>query len=126
MGNHHMERNEQISVGVFLIGLAMLFITGFWWPGILLVMGAAALAKGAMGSEHGEHWGGLWLIGLGLFFVVGFRWELLLIFVGVSMLLGYSNVSRCGWGNDDKEKRKRKNDEKTKRDPEALGDVEWI
>ena len=107
-----MERNEQLSGGVFLIGLAMLFMTGYWWPGILFVIGAAALAKGLNSDEPGERWGGLGMIGLGVVFAFGFRWELLLIFAGVSMLVGHQWHN---WTCDDKGKRKnigkRKNDE---------------
>jgi len=34
-----------ISNGVFLIGLAMLIYTGYWWPGILLVVWANLFLK---------------------------------------------------------------------------------
>lgn len=121
---------DRVGTGVFLIGLAVLFMTGFWWPGILLVIGATNIARGvAAGREWHSVPSGIWLIGLGLLFTVGFRWELLLIFAGVSMLLGYSYKTHwCEWTDcdDEKKKRKRKNDEKAKNDPEALGEVEWI
>ncbi len=120
---------DRVGTGVFLIGLAVLFMTGFWWPGILLVIGATSIARGvAAGRDWYSVPSGLWMIGLGLLFTIGFRWELLLIFVGVSMLLGYSYKTHwCEWAEGgEKEKRKRKNDEKAKNDPEALGDVEWV
>ncbi len=31
-----------ISGGIFLIGLGVLIITGWWWPGIMLVIGLSA------------------------------------------------------------------------------------
>lgn len=31
--------------GIILIGLGILFYTGFWWPGILLVIGTALVTK---------------------------------------------------------------------------------
>jgi hypothetical protein len=34
-----------ISGGIFLIGLGMLLITGWWWPGILLVIGLSGGAE---------------------------------------------------------------------------------
>jgi hypothetical protein len=34
-----------ISGGVFLIGLGMLVLTGWWWPGIMLVIGLAGAAE---------------------------------------------------------------------------------
>jgi hypothetical protein len=33
-----------IGGGVFLVGLGMLLLTGWWWPGILVVIGAAIAA----------------------------------------------------------------------------------
>jgi hypothetical protein len=37
--------SSSISGGVFLIGLGMLALTGWWWPGIMLVIGLAAAAE---------------------------------------------------------------------------------
>jgi len=34
-------RANTISNGVLLIGLGILFVTNYWWPGILLVVGAS-------------------------------------------------------------------------------------
>ncbi len=39
------QRSEQVFGGVMLIGLAVLFLTNSWWPGILFVVGAAMLAR---------------------------------------------------------------------------------
>jgi hypothetical protein len=33
------KRASSISGGIFLIGLGVLFLTGWWWPGILVVIG---------------------------------------------------------------------------------------
>lgn len=38
-------RNTSIAGGVFVLGLGMLLLTGWWWPGILLVTGLAAAAE---------------------------------------------------------------------------------
>lgn len=35
---------SSVSGGIFLIGLGVLVITGWWWPGILLVIGLASSA----------------------------------------------------------------------------------
>ena len=95
-------RADQVSGGVFLIGLAMLFMTGYWWPGILFVIGASSMARGI---AEGRDWysvpGGLWMIGLGLVFAFGFSWPLLLILIGVSMLFGKS------WHGDRGHRRRR-------------------
>jgi len=87
---------DRISGAVFLIGLGLLFtplagIVGGFWPGILFVCGASAMARGfAEGLPWYNISGGLWLIGLGLVFLSGFSLPLLLILVGLSMLFGYS------------------------------------
>lgn len=38
-------RGSSIAGGVFLIGLGMLALTGWWWPGIMLVLGLASAAE---------------------------------------------------------------------------------
>src|SRR5690606_30946849 len=109
------ERADQVAGGVFLIGLAIVFMTGFWWPGIMFVIGASAIARGV---AEGQEWynvpGGLSMIAIGLLFVFKFSWPVILLFIGASMLFGKS------WQNwhktnvaDEKPKRedKRKNDE---------------
>jgi hypothetical protein len=84
------ERTDQIAGGVFIIGLAVLFMTGYWWPGIMFVIGASSLARGmAEGREWYAVQGALWTIGIGLAFAIGFSLPLLLIIVGLSMLFGY-------------------------------------
>ena len=46
-GNEIDERRKAsgISGGIFLIGLGVLLITGWWWPGILLVIGLSGGAE---------------------------------------------------------------------------------
>ena len=115
-------RADQVSGGIFLIGLALLFMTNFFWPGILFVIGASALARGIV---EGQEWytvtGGLWMIGLGIVFYFGFSLPLLLILVGVSSLLGIGYKQRIESDYEDEpddadyddaefEKAKRKND----------------
>jgi hypothetical protein len=50
-----LARNS-ISGGVFLIGLGMLIITGWWWPGILLVIGLSSASELA---RRGQTWAAL-------------------------------------------------------------------
>ncbi|GAB4572197.1 MAG: hypothetical protein Kow0077_10910 [Anaerolineae bacterium] len=81
---------EQVAGGVFLIGLAVLFMTGAWWPGIMFVIGASSLARGlAQGNNWHTMQGGLWMIGIGLMFLFGFNIGVLLLVIGLSMLFGY-------------------------------------
>src|SRR5438067_5809027 len=83
-------QSEQVSGGIFLIGLGLMFANVIpWWPGIMFVLGGAAIARGL---AEGRGWyalqGGVWLIGIGVLFSSGFSLPLLLIVIGISMLLG--------------------------------------
>ncbi|HET9657766.1 MAG TPA: hypothetical protein VFP72_20610 [Kineosporiaceae bacterium] len=37
--------SDSVRSGIFLLGLGTLLITGWWWPGVLLVIGAALTAE---------------------------------------------------------------------------------
>jgi|GEM_PF-2428489 len=78
-----------ISGGVFLIGIAMLALTGWWWPGILVVIGIAALVSSVVG---GRAWAGLqgalWLFGIAFIAQFNLWWPGLLILVGLSAIMG--------------------------------------
>jgi len=39
------KRASSISGGIFLIGLGVLFLTNWWWPGILVVIGLSGGAE---------------------------------------------------------------------------------
>ncbi len=114
---------DQISTAVFLIGLGVLAVTKFWFPGILFVIGAASIARGL---AEGRGWyalqGGLWMIGLGLVFLGGFSWPLLLILIGISMLLG--NLFRPPFAARQKAKNEELADEREvqEEDEYAVGD----
>jgi hypothetical protein len=45
-----------ISGGIFLISLGVLFITGWWWPGIMFAIG---LSGGAEQIFRGKIWSGI-------------------------------------------------------------------
>jgi hypothetical protein len=69
-----MDRRKQasgISGGIFLIGLGILMITGWWWPGILVVIG---LSGGAEQIFRGRTSSGIWTIvtlcGIALVFTI--------------------------------------------------------
>lgn len=57
-----------MSGGIFLIGLGMLSLTGWWWPGILLVLGCAIAADRYV---HGQTWQALGSLVLGLVVPLG-------------------------------------------------------
>jgi hypothetical protein len=91
------QRSQQVMAGVFLIGLAILFLAQwFWWPGIMFVIGAALIARTV---SEGKPWtserGGLVIIAIGVLFGLlpslnlSFSWwPLLLIALGVYLLFG--------------------------------------
>lgn len=69
-----MKKRKQassISGGIFLIGLGLLMITGWWWPGILVVIG---LSGGAEQIFRGRTSSGIWTIvtlcGIALVFTI--------------------------------------------------------
>jgi hypothetical protein len=82
-------RASQLSGGIFLIGLGLLFVSGYWWPGILFVIGAGILAQG---MAEGRSWyacqGAFWMIGLGIWFALGSSIGVLFVLLGVSVLFG--------------------------------------
>lgn len=107
--------SASMGKGILLIGLGVLFLSGFWWPGMLFVLGAAMLVRhmSAGGAWHTS--GGLWVMLFGLLFLTGFRWPLLLILLGLGMLFGggYYGYMCGGKGHqdDDDKPKKRKHDE---------------
>lgn len=109
------ENASQISGGVFLVGLGMLFLTGWWWPGIMFVI-AASIIAGTMaeGKPLSQATGAFWLIGIGVFFgipgligdIAGGFWNLfplILIGLGLFMFFGGRYRPRVN-GYDDKPK----------------------
>jgi hypothetical protein len=79
---------DQLSVGVWLIGLGILLATGRWWPGIMVVLGAATIVRGL---AEGQGWqslqGAFWIMGIGLWFALGTNLAGLLIVLGVGVVL---------------------------------------
>ena len=53
------KRGSAISGGIFLIGLGVLIITNWWWPGIMFVIG---LSGGGELIFRGKIWNGIWTI----------------------------------------------------------------
>ncbi|MDX2161611.1 MAG: hypothetical protein SF162_09825 [bacterium] len=91
-----MTRPEQTFGGILLIGLAILYLTGYWFPGILFVIGAAVLGRTyAEGHtwQHADARPALILIGVGLVFslnvlrFIGGSWlPVLLVGIGAYLL----------------------------------------
>lgn len=87
------ERSDQIFGGAFLIGLAVLFITGYWWPGVMFVIGIAMLVRNYFeGKSLTSDRNALIVLAIGILFalpIFGGNWlPLLLIALGAYMLFG--------------------------------------
>lgn len=109
---HRRHPGSRLWLGVFLIGLGMLFLLsqlgvfealplGHYWPVLLLALGALrmSLARG-----H-ERWGGFWLLVTGIYCAIGVwrplgltwntAWPIFVIGAGVSILGRASSAGRC-------------------------------
>lgn len=86
--NLNSEQANAITSAVWLVGLGILLTTGFWWPGILFLIGAGAIAQGFV---NGRGWAslqlGVWTIGLGFVFLSRFFLLGLFVVIAVSGLL---------------------------------------
>lgn len=77
-----------VSGGLFLIGLAILFLTGSFWPGILVLVGTMALINEAAAGKVREGLSGFaFLAGLAFLFLTGSFWPGILILLGVIALI---------------------------------------
>ncbi|NCF67155.1 MAG: hypothetical protein GWP61_14360 [Chloroflexi bacterium] len=56
VGKEKQRQASAISGGIFLISLGVLFVTGWWWPGIMVAIG---LASGAELVFRGKVWSGI-------------------------------------------------------------------
>ena len=82
------ERAGQITGGVWMIGLGILVYTGIWWPGVMFLIGAAAIVQGLV---KGRGWyafqSGIWAIAIGVWAIYHFNIALFFVALGVSMVV---------------------------------------
>lgn len=93
------QRANALVGGIWLIGLGMLFATRFWWPGIMFVIGIAAVVQCWIRGHplYAMH-AGFWAIFIGFWAV--FKFSMAFFFVGLgayvilSALLGPSPLRK--------------------------------
>jgi membrane-associated phospholipid phosphatase len=115
------KRGNEVFGGAFIIGMAILFLTGWWWPGILYVTGVAMVARTvAQGRNWMDERSGLVLLVVAVVFtLIGFVtnivfnwWPLILIAVGLYLLYNSKRGGNGGNGDSDSAvKEKPKNDD---------------
>ena len=78
-----------ICSAVWLVGIGILIVTGFWWPGIMFVIGANSIVQGLVG---GRGWyafqGGVWSIGIGVWAMTNYNMLVLFCLLAISGLVG--------------------------------------
>lgn len=91
------KRSSEIFGGTFLIGLALMVLFNWWWPGILFVLGVALVVRAvAAGRSWTDERGGLAILAIGVLFtltdvidIFSVNWvPVALILVGLYMLFG--------------------------------------
>jgi hypothetical protein len=70
---------DTISGGVFLVGLGVLFLIHWLWPGILLLLGLVALVREWMQGERSKGLTAFLILGgLAVLFSINFSWSIVL------------------------------------------------
>lgn len=84
MNGYRLEKRkaDALANGVFLIGLGILFFTGYWWPGILLALYATlAIRQYFTGRLFDLIVTTVILLGLFIVSILNLRWELIMPFL---------------------------------------------
>lgn len=97
--HHHPIFWSGIGTVFFLLGLAVLAITRFWWPGILLLIGTTSLLSSI---AAGRAWAGVnsavFMFGLSVLAVTRLWWPGILVLMAIMALLnGFHHRGRTGW-----------------------------
>lgn len=96
--------NVQRSAGLFLLGLAVLALFDFWFPGLLLLMGGVGLIVRPMHTQRRWAWalmglGGLFWLRDGLQWLGWGAWFPLVMVVLGAALLAFADL-QAAFGRD--------------------------
>ena len=81
------DQAHAITGAAWLFGLAALFYTGWWWPGIMIIIGISALIEGiANRTFWAALQGSVWLFGIAIWATFHYSLVVLFIILGVSVL----------------------------------------
>jgi hypothetical protein len=77
-----------VSSAVWLVGIGVLMVTGWWWPGIMFLIGISAIVQGFVA---GRGWyafqGGLWTLGIGVWAAAHYNMLVFFCLLALSGLL---------------------------------------
>ena len=78
---------------IWLIGIAVLAIFNWWWPGIMVLIGVSALVGGLQsGGSWEQRWGGIqgaiWMFGIAVLAIFNWWWPGIMVLVGLSAIFG--------------------------------------
>ena len=109
-----MRSRHGYSGSVFFIGLALLFLTGWWWPGILAILALSAMARAYESGKPIFSSGHIFLLVIGVAFALGGQFLL----PAILLALGLSQLPYFQRQRAEKRKRKaRRKGETLDRDP---------
>ncbi len=81
---------DGISGGLFLIGLGVIFLTGWWWPGIMVAIGIAAVSSLVFRGKYTEAVGpALIFFGIPLLTTADIPWHLFgpMVLIGIGLIV---------------------------------------
>jgi hypothetical protein len=81
------QQANAITSAIWLVGIGILIVTGWWWPGIMFLIGVGSIVQGLVA---GRGWyalqGGLWTIGIGVWALTSYSILTLFILIALSGL----------------------------------------
>lgn len=97
----HRHNGADLQAPLFFAGLALLLMTQWFWPGILVLLAAMGVLRhtGQGRSRDGLH-GLIFFGGLALLFTTGFWWPGILFWLGALSLADsghHKGKGRCWW-----------------------------